>query len=45
MDQLKEIKSKFEGHWKLDRSENFEGFLKEVGKYFREKRFNFYFFL
>ncbi|XP_041349584.1 sodium/calcium exchanger regulatory protein 1-like [Gigantopelta aegis] len=28
---LEEIKKKFGGKWKLDRSENFEDFLKEVG--------------
>ena len=27
-----EIKEKFAGSWKLDRSENFEEFLREVGK-------------
>ena len=31
-DALAEIKEKFEGNWKVDRSENFEDFLREVGK-------------
>lgn len=30
--ELAEIKEKFEGVWKLDRSENFQEFLQEVGK-------------
>ena len=30
---LAEIKEKFEGYWKVDRSENFEDFLREVGKF------------
>lgn len=30
-EDLKEIKDKFEGHWKVDRSECFEDFLREVG--------------
>lgn len=29
---LEEIKEKFVGVWKLDRSENFQEFLQEVGK-------------
>lgn len=29
---LAEIKEKFEGYWKVDRSENFEDFLREVGR-------------
>jgi hypothetical protein len=28
-----EIDQKFSGKWKVDRSENFEAFLQEVGKY------------
>jgi hypothetical protein len=30
--ELAEIKEKFVGVWKLDRSENFQEFLQEVGK-------------
>lgn len=32
-DALAEIKEKFEGNWKVDRSENFEDFLREVGTF------------
>ena len=32
-DALAEIKEKFEGYWKVDRSEHFEDFLREVGKF------------
>lgn len=31
---LDEIKSELGGKWKLDRSENFDDFLKELGEHF-----------
>ncbi|KAK6183732.1 hypothetical protein SNE40_002468 [Patella caerulea] len=35
---LEEIKTKFGGKWKLDRSENFEEFLKEMGANFAVRK-------
>ena len=34
-DILVEIKRKFEGKWKVDKSENFDDFMREVGKCLR----------